>query len=74
MIDDYKRIIKHAQEDYPEIMQVLSIRLEPEEDSVLVYYPDHCYRCGCERELFGMFELARHALNLTNISIRFRID
>jgi hypothetical protein len=64
MINDYKRIVRHAKADYPEIMQALNIRLEPDEDSVLVYYPSHLYRCGCERELFGMLELARYALNL----------
>lgn len=62
MIDDYKRIARHAKVDYPEVLQALNIRLEPENDSVLVIYPNHCYRCGCERELFGMLELAKHAL------------
>ena len=65
MIDDYKRIVMHAKADYPEVLQSLNIRLEPEGDSILVYYPYHCYRCGCERELFGMLEIARHALNIS---------
>lgn len=64
MIDDYNRIARHAKADYPEVLQALNIRLEPENDSMLVRYPSHCYRCGCERELFGMLELARYALNL----------
>lgn len=65
MIDDYKHIVRHAKADYPEVLQALNIRLEPEHDSLLVRYPNHLYRCGCERELFGMLELARHALNLS---------
>ena len=29
MIDDYKRIARHAKADYPEVLQALNIRLEP---------------------------------------------
>ena len=65
MIDDYKRIARHAKADYPEVLKALNIRFEPENDSVLVIYPNHCYRCGSERELFGMLELAKRALNIS---------